>query len=277
MAMDSEGGRALGHQDTGLDFLNRAESRAHTRSGDNFISAIQPVHMIVAVVSDIHANLAALDAALGLADERGADAVVCLGDVVGYGPDPEACVDRVRDTCSVVILGNHDAAVARDDGLEALPKDGQKAARMHRGWLDDDQLDWLAALPLITEAHGATFVHAAPSAPASWLRLDSFQTVQAQFPAFDTPICFVGHSHKPAVVSDALGVFTVRPGHRFLVDVGSVGQPRDHDSRLAFALYDTETGTVETVRAHYDVASTIARIHERKMPGRLGDRLRLGE
>ena len=233
--------------------------------------------MLVAVLSDVHANLAALDAALAESERRGADAVVCLGDVVGYGPDPEACVDRVRAACEVVVMGNHDAAVARDEGVGVLPKDGQVAARLHREWLGDDQLSWLAGLPLMTESHGATLVHAGPSAPAAWPRLDSFRATQAQFPAFSTPICFVGHSHKPAIVSDTLGVFTVRPGHRYIVDVGSVGQPRDHDPRLAFSLYDTEAGTVEAVRAHYDVAATAARVHERKMPVSLGDRLRRGE
>ena len=233
--------------------------------------------MLVAVLSDIHANLAALDAALSESERRGADAVVCLGDIVGYGPDPEACVDRVREACEVVVMGNHDAAVARNEGVDALPKDGRVAARLHREWLGGDQLAWLAGLPLVAEAYGATLVHAGPNAPASWPRLDSFRATQAQFPAFSTPICFVGHSHKPAIVSDTLGVFAVRPGHRYIVDVGSVGQPRDRDPRLAFSFFDAEAGSVEPVRVHYDVAATAARVHERKMPAGLGDRLRRGE
>ena len=233
--------------------------------------------MLVAVLSDVHANRAALEAALAEADRRGAGALVCLGDVVGYGPDPEVCVDLVRERCAVTVLGNHDAAVARDEGLAVLPADGQEAARRHREWLSDDQLAWLAGLPLVAESHGATLAHAGPRDPASWPRLDSFPRVQAQFGAFDTPICFVGHSHRPAVVSDAMGVFTVRPGHRFVVDVGSVGQPRDRDPRLSFAMYDAEAGTVETVRVAYDVARTVARVRERGLPARLGDRLQTGE
>ena len=233
--------------------------------------------MTVAVLSDVHANLAALEAALAEAERRGADAYACLGDVVGYGPDPEACVDRVRGVCDVVVLGNHDAAVARDEGVGALPADGRVAALMHREWLCDDQTEWLSRLPLMAEAYGATFVHAGPSAPAAWPRLDSFRTVQAQFSAFSTPICFVGHSHKPAVASDTLGAFAVRPGPRFIVDVGSVGQPRDRDPRLAFSMYDVDAGTVEAVRVHYDVAATVARAHERGLPARLADRLREGE
>ena len=265
------------HEDTGPGRRTRGRTGGPVSTGHNFTAAHRPLPMLVAVVSDIHANRAALEAALAEADRRGADAVVCLGDVVGYGPDPEACVDRVRERCGVTVLGNHDAAVARDEGLAVLPKDGQEAARRHREWLSDDQRQWLAGLPLVAEGHGATYAHAAPLAPASWPRLTTFQAVQAQFGAFETPVCFVGHSHKPAVVSDALGVFTVRPGHRFLVDVGSVGQPRDRDPRLAFVVYDTGAGTAETVRVHYDVSQTIARVHERGLPARLGERLRTGE
>lgn len=232
--------------------------------------------MLVAVFSDIHANLQALQAALALAESRGADRLVCLGDVVGYGPDPGPCVDLVRQEFEVCVIGNHDAAVAREDGLEVLPKDGQAAARLHRTLLTDDQLGWLAALPLRAEAHGATFVHAAPLQPERWPRLESFGQVKAQFAAFSTPICFVGHSHRPAVVSETIGVSRVRPGHRFLVDVGSVGQPRDRDPRLAFALYDPEAFTVEAVRGHYDHARVAARITEAGLPASLGDRLRRG-
>lgn len=232
--------------------------------------------MPLALVSDIHGNLAAFERALADIDARGIDRIVCLGDVVGYGPDPEACVALVRERCELTVLGNHDAAVALDDGTEVLPRDGQAAARLHREWLDADALAWLAALPLRVDHPEATYVHASPSHPDAWERLDSFPVIRAQFGAFDAPICFVGHSHKPAVASDSMGVFSVRPGHRYLVDVGSVGQPRDHDPRLSYAIYDPEALSVETVRLHYDVAKTIARVHTRGLPDGLGARLRRG-
>lgn len=232
--------------------------------------------MLVAVLSDIHANYEALEATLVLADARGAQVRVCLGDIVGYGPSPGACVDLVRERCEVCVVGNHDAAVALDKGVDVLPQDGREAVRLHQSLLTEEQRAWLAGLPLTAEAYGATFVHAAPLTPERWPRLDSFSQVQAQFEAFSTPICFVGHSHRPNVVSSSIGVSRVRPGHRFLIDVGSVGQPRDKDPRLSFALYDSEAFTVEIVRGHYDHTRTAVRVAEAGLPPSLGDRLRRG-
>ena len=231
--------------------------------------------MLLAVLSDIHANLAALRAAMRSAEARGADALVNLGDVVGYGPSPVECVDIVRAEFAISVLGNHDAAVAGvpDD---ALPSDGQKAVALHRELLDFDRLAWLAALPYVAEAHEATFVHAAPLEPERWPRLESARDTQRQFAAFETPICFVGHSHRQAIVADTIGVFRVRPGHRYLVNVGSVGQPRDRDPRLGYALFDTEAFTVELVREHYDHEQTAAAITKAGLPSSLASRLRAG-
>lgn len=232
--------------------------------------------MRLAIVSDLHANLEASEAVFEEAERRGADTFLCLGDVVGYGPDPGETVELVRTRCEVTILGNHDAAVALDAEMSVLPKDGQKAAKLHQALLSDAQLEWLAQRPLKATAYDATLAHAAPDQPGDWPRLDSFAALQAQFSAFDTPICFVGHSHKPATVSNSLGVFQVRPGHRYLIDVGSVGQPRDHDPRASFALFDTEAFTVDIVRVHYDVARTASKIVRRGLPPDLGERLRRG-
>jgi diadenosine tetraphosphatase ApaH/serine/threonine PP2A family protein phosphatase len=232
--------------------------------------------VLLAIFSDVHANLPALQEVLRLTDERGAEARYCLGDVVGYGPDPAPCVDLVRAHCDGCVLGNHDEAIAFGRGIEGLPLDAQRAAPLHRSLLSEEQLAWLQSLPLRLEAHGATFVHSSPDHPDAWRRLDSFHAVRAQFSAFATPICFVGHSHRPAVASATIGVLTVRPGHRFLIDVGSVGQPRDHDPRLAFALFDTDAFSVEIVRAHYDVEATAQRVAAAGLPTRLADRLRRG-
>ncbi|MEO0558679.1 MAG: metallophosphoesterase family protein [Bacteroidota bacterium] len=232
--------------------------------------------MRLAILSDLHANLEATEAVLAEAETRNVDAVLCLGDVVGYGPNPSETVELVRARCDQTILGNHDAAVALNAEMQVLPKDGQSAAKLHQALLSDDQLDWLASLPYTAIVHGATLAHAAPDHPEAWPRLDSFAALQAQFSAFDTDICFVGHSHKPAVVSNSLGVFQVRPGHRYLIDVGSVGQPRDHDPRAAFAMYDTDACTVDVVRVHYDVARTASKIVRRGLPPNLAERLRRG-
>jgi len=230
----------------------------------------------IAVLSDIHANLEALEKALKVAEEQMADSIICLGDVVGYGPDPAACIDLLRPTCEACVLGNHDEAVAFDRGLRALPSDAQAAVLLHQQTLSINHIEWLRALPLRYEAYDATFVHASPDAPNAWHRLHSFGAAQAQFSFFAGSICFVGHSHKPAVVSNKVGVLRVRRGHRFLVDVGSVGQPRDRDSRLAFALFDTNEFSCEHIREHYDVERTATRIREEGLPIELAERLKQG-
>ncbi len=232
--------------------------------------------MRIAVLSDIHANLEALTTALKLAEEHRADTVICLGDVVGYGPDPAACLELIRTTCEACILGNHDEAVAFDKGLDVLPSDAQTVVRMHQHALGENHMAWLRERPLRYDAYDATFVHASPDAPGEWYRLESFHAVQAQFAFFEGPICFVGHSHKPAVASSTLGVLRVRRGHRFLVDVGSVGQPRDNDARLGFVLFDTEAFACEIVRGYYDVGRTEARIKEEALPIALAERLKRG-
>ena len=187
--------------------------------------------MKIAVLSDIHSNLEALAAALSEIEARGADAIYCLGDIVGYGADPARCVDIVREVCTQAVLGNHDLAVATGRGLKSLPPDGQEAARYNYAQLSPHQRAWLAALPLKVTANGCTFVHATPEYPEAWYRVDSYVVAQAQFMHFDTDVCFIGHTHIPAVMADRLGVLQVRPGNRYLINVGSVGQPRDQNPR----------------------------------------------
>lgn len=240
----------------------------------NSIVSSPPVRL--AVIADVHANLPALDAVLADIDARTVDAVLCLGDIVGYGPAPGAALDRVREVCAVSVMGNHDEAVATGNGIDVLPTDGQAAARAHREALSEDHLEWLGGLPLTAEAYGVTLAHAGPFEPASWPRLDSFSAVQAQFAAFDTDVCFVGHSHRPAIVSDQLGVMRVRRGPRYLINVGSVGQPRDRDPRAAYGLFDTEAWTFEQRRVHYDVSRTQSSIRAAGLPARLADRLAEG-
>lgn len=232
--------------------------------------------MKFAVISDVHSNLEALTAALDAIDERGIEIVYCLGDVVGYGPDPSACVDLVRERCTGTVQGNHDAAVARQEGLSILPRDGRDAARHNRAHLSGAQLDWLAGLPLRADGLGCTFVHATPERPDAWKRLDSYRIAQAQFKHFETNVCFVGHTHIPAVMANKLGVLSVRSGHRYLINAGSVGQPRDQNVRLSFAVFDPETFSYEGVRVPYNVEATAEKIHRAGLPPTLAQRLKEG-
>ena len=232
--------------------------------------------MKLAVISDIHSNLEALTAVFTVINDRQVDATYCLGDVVGYGADAATCVNLVRERCAATVMGNHDEAVALDRGLKVLPRDGRKAALHNRNQLNDDQLTFLAELPLMVEADGCTFVHATPENPAGWQRLGSYLIAQEQFLHFRTSVCFIGHSHVPAVMGNKLGAVRVRPGVRYLINVGSVGQPRDGDSRACVGFFDTETFEYELVRVPYDIAAAGTKIINSGLPRRLAKRLYKG-
>ncbi|MFO8100382.1 MAG: metallophosphoesterase family protein [Salinibacter sp.] len=230
--------------------------------------------MRLAILSDIHSNLEALQQCLEAIDDEGVDAIYCLGDVVGYNADPAACVDLVRARCDAVVLGNHDAAVAQAEGLGALPPDGQAAAQHNRAQLTDAQLSYLADRPLTVRAANCTFVHATPDEPTAWKRLTTYPGAQEQFEHFTTDVCFIGHTHVPAVMANKLGVLQPRPGHRFLINVGSVGQPRDQNPRLSFGLFDTERMDYRNVRLEYDASTAAQKIRDTPaLPDRLADRL----
>jgi len=231
----------------------------------------------LAIISDIHSNLEALERTFEAIEEADVDAIYCLGDVVGYNADPAVCVDLVRDRCDAVVLGNHDAAVARETNVDFLPADGQEAARHNREQLSEAQRDYLADRPLMHTTANCTFVHATPDDPTAWKRLTSYPAAQNQFDHFDTDVCFFGHTHTPAIMADTLGVFQVRPGHRYLINVGSVGQPRDRTPKLSFGLFDTEALAYENVRLDYDVAGAARKIrNDERLSDRLADRLETG-
>jgi predicted phosphodiesterase len=239
---------------------------------DQFVSSVR-----IAVLSDIHSNLEALERALTGIESAGVDRIYCLGDIVGYNADPSACVDLIRDRCAGVVQGNHDAAVGTGAHLEALPSDGRAAAEHNRERLSEEQRRYLAELPLTLTVDNCTFVHATPDAPTAWTRLTTYPAAQAQFEHFDTDLCFIGHTHVPAVMADTLGVFQVRRGHRFLVNVGSVGQPRDQNPKLSFGLFDTAACEYHNVRLSYDVDAAAQKVRDADaLPNRLAARLHDG-
>ena len=231
--------------------------------------------MRFAIFGDIHANLEALQAVLAEVDKRGADAIACLGDVVGYGADPQACVDLVRERCTYVVKGNHDEGVVQG-GEGYLPPDGVAAAIHNQRNLDAESLAWLDTLPYMETIETATLVHATPEAPHLWLRASEFGVAQRQFEHFSTPVCMVGHLHIPAVVGQRLGQMRVRPGGRFFIVVGAAGQPRDNNPRANVAFFDTEAITYDPVRVPYRTDEAARKIIAAGLPARLAERLKTG-
>jgi diadenosine tetraphosphatase ApaH/serine/threonine PP2A family protein phosphatase len=241
------------------------------------------------VLSDIHGNLEALRAVLRDAAGEGATAVVCLGDVVGYGADPGACVDLVGERAVRMVAGNHEwGAVGRLD-LAWFNPVAREAAVWTAGRLAPPQARYLEQLPLTATLEEATLVHASPAAPEEWEYLLTSDDGFGAFGAFETRLCFVGHSHRAAVWS--LGssgpAFTadlpmppttvaLEDGRRYLVNVGSVGQPRDRDARAAYAVWDREARTVALRRVAYDHRAAARKILRAGLPRPLAERLAHG-
>lgn len=216
----------------------------------------------VGIISDIHSNVEALEAVLRAADAEGVREVHCLGDIVGYGASPVECVELVQTYCAAVVRGNHEEAVSQRRGLDVLPPGGADAARHNRALLSEDQLSYLASLPLKREVDGMTLVHATPDRPAAWRRLRSFSDVRAQFEAFETDVCFIGHTHIPGLVPERMGVSRMRAQTRFVVNVGSVGRPRDHDPRACLGIFDADSHTYALRRIPYNYEAAARKVED---------------
>jgi diadenosine tetraphosphatase ApaH/serine/threonine PP2A family protein phosphatase len=237
------------------------------------------------VISDIHANLAALEAVL--ADTPSYDEVWCLGDIVGYGPKPNECVERLRELPHHSLAGNHDwAALGRID-LSTFNLDARVANAWTQSELTTVSRAFLETLPIQAEIDGFTLAHASPREPVWEYVLDARQAY-ANLDHFSTTFCLVGHSHVPVVFranddrrrcDTLLGPFSgpLELGdERAIINPGSVGQPRDGDARASYALLDTDAHTWEYRRVGYPVEITQELMRARGLPRRLVERLALG-
>ncbi len=238
------------------------------------------------IVSDIHANLAALNAVLG---EAGAfDRIWCLGDLTGYGPDPNECIERLREFPLTTLAGNHDWAILGRLDLDDFNRDARAACVWTRQHLTPQNREFLESLPVIVEEAGYTLVHASPSEPVEEYVLDAL-TAEYNFGHFNTAVCLLGHSHWPIAFlqpEDAARLCVqIQPsynkpfkfyGGKWIVNPGSVGQPRDGDPRAAYALLDVEEGRWEFRRAAYSVEETQRKMRLHHLPERLIERLGRG-
>ena len=233
--------------------------------------------MRILVFSDIHANLAALDAVLSDAGQT--DAAWFLGDLVGYGPDPNECIQRIQELDALVCLqGNHDAAAIGSLSLDSFNPEARRSIEWLRDNLTDDSRAFLSELSPHAEMGDVTLVHASPRQPVLEYLLDVYSAGQ-NFDFFDGPYCFVGHTHIPVhFAQDANGGSTrmripkpnsqITLERRCIVNPGSVGQPRDRDPRAAFAIFDSEAHTWDYRRVDYDVESVQEKMRSANLPER---------
>ncbi len=237
------------------------------------------------VISDIHGNLSAFQTVLKDAEGQ-FDFVWCLGDVVGYGPDPNECVALLREHPHRSLSGNHDWAVLGRLDLSTFNDDARNAIAWAQGVLTDESRTYLEALPSLTVENDFTLTHASPRHPV-WEYITDRYTAQVNFEHFETDYCLVGHTHVPIVFEelDDDEIMTHAPvyaqplplnGARLIINPGSVGQPRDHDPRSAYAILDTERMTWEHRRVAYPIAATQERMNNYDLPYRLIARLDYG-
>jgi predicted phosphodiesterase len=242
--------------------------------------------MRVLVISDIHANFTALNAVL--ADAGPTDEIWCLGDMVGYGPDPNEVVEKVREmpqlTC---ILGNHDVAVVGRMPFETFNGDARRSLLWTEKTLKEENVKFLLSLPQNTKVRAnVTLAHGSPRDPL-WEYVLNTLSARLNFDHFDTQCCFVGHSHiqcsfRLEETTDRVFLETPRVDHplelhsRMVLNPGSVGQPRDRNPHAAYAIYDSEAHTWTPCRATYDVASVQARIRAAGLPEKHALRLAEG-
>ena len=239
------------------------------------------------IVSDVHSNLEAFESVVRDAEQRGGfDQVWSLGDLVGYGPDPEACIDLLRRYDYRAVAGNHDLASIGKLSLEAFNPQAAEANRWTSTVLPPDAIDFIGEQPLKLELEEFTVVHGSPRDPI-WEYVISVQAAVASFMHFDTYWCLLGHSHIPFICRPAEdgAVFVEFPldtqmnlgTDRFIINPGSVGQPRDGDPRASYAVYDSESDSVVHRRVQYDIAATQAKMEGHGLPQFLISRLAEGK
>jgi len=237
------------------------------------------------IISDIHANLTALESVLAEAGE--VDAVWCLGDLVGYGPDPNECIQRIRGLPSIqCVLGNHDAAAVGLIEVDAFNPEARKTVLWTQETLTPDNKEYLRNLPERIDLEFITLVHGSPYRPV-WEYLLDTRTATFNFEFFETLYCFVGHTHLPVIYylpDDRLTAQLIVPEHsstmtlapRAILNPGSVGQPRDRDPRAAYAILDLTDYTWEWHRVKYNIEDVQERMHHENLPERHITRLTAG-
>lgn len=248
----------------------------------------KPQSMRLGIFSDVHANLEALSAVLEAYKAESIHKYYCLGDVVGYGANPNECTSIVRETAEVTILGNHDAAVAGRMDYSYYYEAARQALDNHAAALSPANMEWLKQLPYkrMLDEYRVLLCHGSP------VRIEEFEYIFAPeqarecLPIFEElgDITFIGHSHlckvfqlQPGSVQELPAQdFTLEDGYKYIVSVGSVGQPRDYDNRASYTVYDSDARRFEFKRIEYDIDRAAAKIFESNLERNFGHRLFIG-
>ena len=238
------------------------------------------------VFSDLHSNLEALNQFEKEIASIPYDRLVCLGDIVGYGADPNLCIDWVRKNVDFTLAGNHDLAVVDKTDISYFNSYAIEACKWTQKILTAENRTFLDLLPMDKEENGVYWVHASPYQPARWHYIVSKKDAGKHFCSFDAPVCFVGHSHKPIILEQksdgeinnyVADLWNIEPENRYIFNDGSLGQPRDGNTRPMYILYDSDERTVEFKRFDYDFTQTQNKIIDNGLPAYLAERLSRGK
>lgn len=235
-----------------------------------------------AILSDIHGNLHALEAVLKDAEKAVVEEFLCLGDVVGYGAYPQECLQLVRERCRWVVRGNHDQVASDDSPLDEYYNEARISLEWTRKMLSTEDRAWLGSLPMVVQEESLSLVHASLHRPEDWEYLDFEGDLRRHFRCQETPICFSGHTHVAGVFEEEPlasreipwnAPYSLSPEKRYLLNAGSVGQPRDQDPRASYVILDEFQKVVTFRRVRYEVGRAQTAIRARKLPPFLAERL----
>jgi predicted phosphodiesterase len=236
-----------------------------------------------AVISDIHGNLDALEVVLESIQAEGVDKFLCLGDIVGYGAKPRECLELVQSLDCMTVAGNHDYAALGKIEIDYFNVYAKEATLWTRDNLKEQDRDFLLSLPLIEHLDGFSIVHGTLYSPELFDYVQTSYDAHLSMSQMPGQVCFLGHSHIPIsflqrrfIIYSLASEIDLEPGKKILVNVGSVGQPRDNNPKASYAIFDTDARKIWIHRVAYDVEVAALRIREAGLPDILGERLKVG-
>lgn len=238
------------------------------------------------IISDIHGNLEALKLVLSEIKREDCNEIIFLGDLVGYGGNPNECIELLRPEKIVGVAGNHDYGVLKKAPIDDFNPFAKAAILWTQKVLTKESLWYLDAFILVNKSYPFHIVHSSPNEPADWYYLFTIEDIIFQFNYFNYPVCLVGHTHIPFSVAKRNdgkieiikeNKFELNTNWQYIINVGSVGQPRDKNPKASFAIYDTKLNLFEIRRIEYDIKKTADKILKANLPPILAERLFYGQ
>ena len=227
----------------------------------------------IALLSDPHANLIALEKVIRILEQDSPDLWVCLGDLVGYGPHPSEVIDLIQSKNMLCVKGNHDAGVTGELTIKHFRDPNRTLIEKTRSMISDTQMNYLKSLPYVLEHEEFTAAHASPLEPEKWHYVESAFTARDILNSVDKNLVFIGHTHKPVLVAQGFGKMEFKEGGKYLINPGSVGQSRDGDYRASCAIVDTDKWEYKNIRVEFDLEPALTGLMKLGFSRRAADRL----